>query len=182
MTSTRIKAFRGAAVALIGAAVLVASGCGGSDETTGVTVSDPWARSTADGQTMGAAYMTITGGSEDDRLVAASAPTDIAAETQIHETVAAEDGTDTSMSTSENDMDRGTETDMEMGTSTDAMTMREVEGIDVPADGTVTLEPGGYHVMLMDLAAPLTAGETFDLTLTFEEAGEQVVTVEVRDA
>jgi copper(I)-binding protein len=62
------------------------------------------------------------------------------------------------------------------------MTMRPVDGIDIPAEGTVTLEPGGYHVMLIDLAKPLAAGETFDLTLTFENAGEQVVTVTVRDA
>jgi copper(I)-binding protein len=35
--------------------------------------------------------------------------------------------------------------------------------------------------MLIDIAAPLTAGQTFTITLTFAEAGEQEVTVEVRD-
>ena len=56
--------------------------------------------------------------------------------------------------------------DMGMG----GMTMREVARIPLPAGEAVTLEPGGYHVMLLELAAPLTAGQTFPVTLTFEEA------------
>jgi copper(I)-binding protein len=36
--------------------------------------------------------------------------------------------------------------------------------------------------MLLDLVQPLVVGDSFDLTLTFAEAGEQVVTVEVKDA
>ena len=43
------------------------------------------------------------------------------------------------------------------------------------------LEPGGYHIMLLDISTPLELGETFDVTLTFENAGEQVVEVEVRE-
>jgi copper(I)-binding protein len=62
------------------------------------------------------------------------------------------------------------------------MTMRPVERIDVPAGETVALEPGGYHVMLLDLAAPLEVGATVEVTLTFESAGTQVVTADVRDA
>jgi hypothetical protein len=46
----------------------------------------------------------------------------------------------------------------------------------------VALEPGGYHIMLLDLVAPLEAGTTLEVTLTFEESGEQVVTADVRDA
>ena len=152
--------------------------CGGSDEVS-IGISDPWARTSAMSQTMGAAYMTITGGSEDDRLVSASVPADVAAEAQLHETVMASD--------SEEDMEttEGMGTSEDMGTTEDMgdqMTMREVEAIDVPADETVDLEPGGYHVMLIDLAAPLEAGSTFELTLDFENAGEQVVEVTVRDA
>jgi copper(I)-binding protein len=62
------------------------------------------------------------------------------------------------------------------------MTMRPVAGIDVPAKGTVQLEPGGYHIMLIDLVAPLTKGQTFELTLTFQHAGAKTVTATVRDA
>jgi hypothetical protein len=45
----------------------------------------------------------------------------------------------------------------------------------------VALEPGGYHIMLLELAAPLEVGSTIDVTLTFEHAGQKVVSAEVRD-
>ena len=51
------------------------------------------------------------------------------------------------------------------------MKMRQVDAVPVPAGQTVTLSPGGYHIMLMDLKAPLVAGQSFPLTLTFEKAG-----------
>ncbi|MGA1345546.1 MAG: copper chaperone PCu(A)C, partial [Ilumatobacteraceae bacterium] len=66
---------------------------------------------------------------------------------------------------------------MDMG----AMVMQQIMSLDLPAGETVELKPGGYHVMLIDLAAPLEIGQTFDLTLDFETAPDRVVTVEVRD-
>ena len=52
------------------------------------------------------------------------------------------------------------------------MQMRElVDGLPIPAGETVTLMPGGYHVMLMDLKRPLKQGETVTVTLRFEKAG-----------
>ena len=168
MTRTRLP--RLAAVAAL--VVLPLAGC--ADDGGDLSIADVWARASADGQTTGAAYLTITGGDDDDRLVAASAPTAIAATTQLHEIVAAEDpegGDDMA----EGDMGGD---DMGMG---GAMTMREIDGLDVPAGEEVALEPGGYHVMLLDLAEPLEAGDTFELTLTFEQAGEKTVEVEVRD-
>jgi copper(I)-binding protein len=63
-----------------------------------------------------------------------------------------------------------------------AMTMREVGEIALPAGTTVNLEPGGYHIMLLDIATPLELGQKFDVTLTFEQAGDKVVEVEVREA
>jgi len=62
------------------------------------------------------------------------------------------------------------------------MAMRQVEGIDIPAGGEVMLEPGGFHIMLFDLAGPLTVGDTVPVTLTFEQAGEVKVDAEVRDS
>lgn len=62
------------------------------------------------------------------------------------------------------------------------MQMRPVDGIDLPPHATVTLKPGGNHVMLMGLANSLKAGDTFPLALTFEKAGAVTVTVEVRPA
>ena len=52
------------------------------------------------------------------------------------------------------------------------MTMRPVESIELPAGKTVKLEPGGYHIMLLDLVKPLEVGEKIELTLTFDKAGE----------
>jgi len=62
------------------------------------------------------------------------------------------------------------------------MQMRPVDGIDLPPHATVTLKPGGNHVMLMGLANPLKAGDTFPLALTFEKAGATTVTVTVKPA
>lgn len=57
--------------------------------------------------------------------------------------------------------------------------MRHATTVAVPAGGTLALAPGGTHVMLTGLKAPLAAGETFPLTLTFAKAGSREVTVTV---
>ena len=105
----------------------------------------------AHGSGTGAAFFTITNnGSDADRLVAAMS--DIAAATEIHE-MAMKDGT---------------------------MTMSPLmDGLEIPAGETVTLEPGGYHIMFIGLTQDLKAGDTFTLTLEFETAGEVEVTVPV---
>jgi copper(I)-binding protein len=85
-------------------------------------------------------------------------------------------------------------TDAGMGASTTAggmngsvpaaggmMEMKPVDQIAVPAGGSVALEPGGFHIMLRDLVKPLEVGTTVELTLTFEKAGDKVVTADVRD-
>lgn len=103
---------------------------------------------------MGAAYFLVeNGGSEADRLIAASA--DVSDVVEIHE-IADNNGV------------------MEMRPLTD--------GVEIPAGETVALEPGGYHIMLIGLKHDLNAGDTFDLTLTFERAGEVVVPVTVQSA
>jgi hypothetical protein len=52
------------------------------------------------------------------------------------------------------------------------MRMREVEkGLEIPAGGSVTLAPGGYHLMMMGLKGPLKQGSTVPVTLVFEKAG-----------
>ena len=56
----------------------------------------------------------------------------------------------------------------------DVMRMRPVAAIAIPSGKTVRLEPGGSHIMLLNLAAPLVEGETISLTLTFDNG----VTVE----
>lgn len=64
----------------------------------------------------------------------------------------------------------------------EVMQMSPVPNIPVPAGETVTLEPGGLHVMLMGLKEELAAGDKFSLTLNFEEAGSQTIEVEVSDS
>jgi periplasmic copper chaperone A len=99
----------------------------------------------------GAAYVTITNtGKSSDRLIGVEG--DAAGMIQIHMT----------------EMTNG------------VMSMKEVEGgIEIPAGGTIQLEPGGNHVMLMGLKAPLVEGETLPLTLVFEKAGKVDVDVPV---
>ena len=62
------------------------------------------------------------------------------------------------------------------------MRMRPLDFLDVPAGGTVRLEPGGTHVMLTGLREPLTAGSSLPLTLRFERSGERRLSLEVRGA
>ncbi len=138
----------------VGLALVIAS-CGGSD---GPQIGDPWARTSASMQDTGVVYMTITGGAEVDRLVGVGVDSSIAANAELHETV---------MSTS----DDGTE----------MMMMEPIESLAVGPSEEVKLLPGGYHIMLVKLVNPLVDGSTFDLTLSFENAGDIVVQVQVRD-
>jgi copper(I)-binding protein len=151
----------------IGLSTLVS--CGGSDsapDTTAVTtpvitVSGQWARTSPDATDMGAAYLTINSDT-DDSLVSAMVDSSVAAMAEIHEMVPVE----SEMST-ESTMDSS------------AMTMQEVDQIDIVAGTPLELKPGGYHVMLMKLVKPLLTGETFKVTLTFTKAGAVVVDVPV---
>ena len=60
------------------------------------------------------------------------------------------------------------------------MKMNAVDKLAVPAGQSVELKPGGYHVMLVDLAAPLKEGDTVPLKLTFEDKAGKKETVEVK--
>jgi periplasmic copper chaperone A len=123
----------------------------GSGNST-IAVEQPWARATPAGAMSGAAYMTLANKtSAADSLTGASS--DAAAKVQIHE----------------------------MKVVNGVMQMREVAGgLAIPANGSVTLKPGGYHVMLIGLKKPLVAGQSFPLTLTFAKAGNISVTVPVQ--
>jgi hypothetical protein len=61
----------------------------------------------------------------------------------------------------------------------DTMMMKRVEAIEAPAQGSVALEPGGFHMMLFDAAGLLKVGDTFPVTLEFERAGTVPVTINV---
>lgn len=59
------------------------------------------------------------------------------------------------------------------------MKMRPIAGINLPAGKAVTLSPGGMHIMLTGLTAPLKEGQNFPLTLSFKKAGSKEVSVAV---
>ncbi|MEE8497906.1 MAG: copper chaperone PCu(A)C [Acidimicrobiia bacterium] len=143
---------RGLRVAAVFAALmLVASACG--DDDGGITIEGEWARTSPAAVTNGAAYLQLTA-AEDDALIGVSVDSSIAGMAQIHEVVMDTDG---------------------------AMQMQQVASIPLPAGETVSLEPGGFHVMIMNLAAPFESGQKFDVTLQFEVMGEVVVEVEVME-
>ena len=61
------------------------------------------------------------------------------------------------------------------------MMMQKVDGIAVPANGTLELKPGSFHVMLFGLNKELKVGDSFPLTLKFEQGGEQTIQVQVKE-
>ncbi len=122
-----------------------------ADYTLGdLTIHKPWARASIGQAQAGAAYLTVMNkGSLPDRLIAAEGT--VANRVELH----------THM------MDGG------------VMRMRPVKAIEVAPGEPAVLKPGGLHVMLMGLKAPLVKGESFPLTLVFEKAGRIEVDVPI---
>lgn len=164
--------------------------CSSDDSSSdSVNVSDVWTRITAPTATMGAVYMKLES-ADGDKLMSASVPTDIAGKTEVHETVTGDEGESMEGESMNGDSMDGEHTDGgDMGGETmdgkegDAMMgMRPIESLELPAGEEVSLEPGGYHIMLFELKAPIADGDTIPVTLTFEKAGEVTVDAEARDA
>lgn len=172
-------------LAVLGAAVLALglTACGDDDTASAPTAEGAWARASAMMQDAGAIYLDLTGGDTDDTLVAATVPAEVAATVELHETIAMEEG-DGDMTDGDHDHGDMAEGDHDHGDmeGMGMMTMREVAGgIPVPADETVVLEPGGLHIMLLDLAGPLEPGDSFDAVLSFDSGAELTVPVEIRE-
>ncbi|HUO44698.1 MAG TPA: copper chaperone PCu(A)C [Burkholderiales bacterium] len=68
----------------------------------------------------------------------------------------------------------------EMSMQGNVMKMRPIDALDLPAGKTVELKPGGYHVMLENIAKPLKKGATVPVTLTIEGADKQRQSLEVK--
>jgi copper(I)-binding protein len=64
----------------------------------------------------------------------------------------------------------------------EVMQMSPLAKIEVPAGGSVSLEPGGKHIMLIKLRQALKPDEKISLTLTFEKTGPMTIEAEVREA
>jgi hypothetical protein len=144
------------ALSLLSAAVLAAaalSACGSNDSAattpapTAATVSfdETWVKAAETGMTAG--FGVLANASDADvTLVSASSPA--APRMELHEMAMTDSG----------------------------MVMRQKDGgFVVPAGGSVTLEPGGYHLMFMDITAPIQAGDEVPITLTFDDGSTLTV-------
>jgi copper(I)-binding protein len=148
-----------------------ASGSGSASGGT-IEISGAWARESAMVSGAGAAYMVIKNtGSEADALLGGSSPA--AKSVEVHETVMME----ASPAASSGGMGTGGASPAAGG---GMMGMQKVDKLEIPANGSVELKPGSYHLMLIELTAPLKVGEKIDITLTFEKAGDVKVTAEVK--
>jgi copper(I)-binding protein len=163
----------------VAAAALALAGCGGTDSSTPAQTVSSAPTAAADGDARTAAPLTLddawakavdqlpdpgtmpamTGvfgtlvntGDADIRLIGGSSP--VAAMVELHETVMSDEG----------------------------MVMREADGgLVVPAGGSLVLEPGGHHIMLMDLTEPIPAGADVEVVLRAEDGTEVTVVVPAR--
>jgi len=189
MTTTRH--LRHLAAALTLAAGLGLASCGSSGDSaqdttqdttlsmTGdeVSVSGQWARTSAMATTMGAVYLDIVA-TAGDTLTGVKVDPAVAAAAEIHETVMVGDHSMSTDTTMAGGSSMSTETTMAMSGE---MKMQKIDSLRIPAGETFSLEPGGHHIMLIDLVEPLETGSTFPVTLSFETAGDVTVDVPVRD-
>ena len=147
--------------AVLIASVLALTGCAGTDATPAadaaasaaesVSVADAWVKAADAGMTGGFGLITNDG---DDTVTLVAAEADVADEIELHET--ADDG-------------QG------------GMSMKEIEGgFDIPAGETLTLEPGGNHLMFMGLTGALQPGDEVTVTLTFDDGSTSEVTAPVK--
>lgn len=116
-----------------------------------VSVGRAWSRATPKGANVAGGYITIeNNGVVADRLLSASSAA--ASNVEIHQ-MSMQDG---------------------------IMTMRPLEeGLAIPPDATVTLGPGGNHIMFIGLAAPFEEGQRIPVTLNFQRSGKIETTFEV---
>ncbi len=132
------------------ALMLAAAQCNGGNAVPKIAVEDAWARPSAMKAGSGAVYVTLKNTGGDDVLV--SAASDVAEAVELHQTKM--DG--------------------------DMMKMSPVPNIPIPAGETVKLEPGGEHIMLINLKQPLKPGETISVTLNFEKSDAMTLDVPVK--
>ncbi len=116
-----------------------------------MAIGDPYARAVPPGQPNSAVFMSLENRSDQDQALVA-AESDVSEIVELH-THVEEEG---------------------------MMRMRQIEKIDVPAGETVTLQPGGLHVMLIGLQQALEPGQTIDLNLVFEDGSRIPVQATVR--
>ena len=121
---------------------LISSALSQTAEIGKLSISGAYSRETVAGQTVGAGFLKIKNTGAADRLISATAS--IGTEVQLHT----------------------------MAMEGNVMKMSQVTGIEIPADGSVELTPGGMHLMIMGIKSPLKAGDTVKIKLRFTNSGE----------
>ena len=117
-----------------------------------LVITQAWSRATPGGAKIAGGYLTIENkGAASDRLVSGAA--EISGKVEVHE----------------------------MSMKNGVMTMRSLDkGLAIEPGKTVSLAPGGYHLMLMDLKGPLKQGDKVPVTLEFEKAGKVKLSLDVQ--
>lgn len=137
---------------MIAAALLSPAGDAASAAPQGeITVRDAWVRESTATRTSSSAYFTIENRTN-KAVTLVKVSLDDVADAQVHS----------------------------MADQQGRAVMRPVSALPVPARGSVDLAPGGTHVMLMDIARPLKAGTTVEMTLTFDDGRTRTVRAVVR--
>jgi copper(I)-binding protein len=119
-----------------------------------VSITDGWVRETPPGVRNAAAFLTLNNsGSTDKKLVDVQCAASLAAHCELHEHLHSANG----------------------------MRMQKVSApLMIPAGSSVKFAPGGYHVMLLDLANPLLAGSTVELLFVFDDQSTSTATLPVK--
>lgn len=128
--------------ALLLLSVLLLSACSPRGSEAEIVIDGPWVRETPPGRTVAAGYLKIHNNGKQTRALATAQSPD-ASRVEIH-TMTHEDG---------------------------MMRMRQIDRLDVPAGSSVSLEPGGLHLMLFDIETA-AVGNHIPVTLTFDDGWE----------
>ena len=138
-------------VLLLATAFVAGSAIAGDDEVKigALKIEDAKARATVPAQKMSGGFMKIENKGGADKLLAASSA--VSKTMELHT----------------------------MSMEGNVMKMREIKGIDIPANGKVELKSGGLHLMFIDLKEQLKPGSTIKVKLKFEKAGEVEVPFKV---
>jgi periplasmic copper chaperone A len=139
------------AIALALSILFAAPACAAEVKAGDLVITQAWSRATPNGAKIGGGYLTIENkGTAADRLIGGSA--EIAGKVEVHE----------------------------MAMNNGVMTMRPLDkGLAIEPGKTVKLAPGGYHLMMFDLKAPLKQGDKVPVTLEFEKAGKVTLSLDV---
>lgn len=154
-------------LAALAGSALVSAACGSEAPAASFGAEAAWARPTPTGATNGVIYLTVSSDVADE-LVAAEVPASIAASAELHATMGGDGG-------------GGGHSHGGDGGGGEMMSMGEVDSFPIAAGETLTFAPGGNHIMLIDVAEPLTRDTRFTVTLRFDSGRSLDVPVVVAD-